>query len=63
VSLLRRFCALTKGAAVGFGGGLGGPKRAPRPLPLVRDPDGAKGFVGVDGGSPEGFGGRGAPDI
>ena len=63
VSLLGRFCALTKGGAVGFGGGLGGPKRAPRPLPCVIDPDGAKGLVGVVGGPSEGLGGRAGSDI
>jgi hypothetical protein len=63
VSLLWRFCALTKGGAVGLGGGLGGPKRTPRPLPLVMDPDGAKGFVGVVGRPPDGSGGRAGLDI
>ncbi len=64
VSLLSRFCALTKGGAVGFGGGLGGPKRVPsRPLPLDIAPDGAKGLMGVVGGSPKGLGGRAGPDI
>jgi hypothetical protein len=62
VSLLWRFRALTKGGAVGFGGGLGGPKSTPRPLPVM-DPDGAKGFVGVVGGPPEGLGGRAGLDI
>jgi hypothetical protein len=63
VSLLWRFCALTKGAAAGFGGGLGGPKRTPRPLPWVIDPDGAKGLVGVVGGPPVGLRGRAGSDI
>src|ERR1700704_6439396 len=63
VSLLWRFCALTKAGAVGFGGGLGGPKRTPRPLPWVIDPDGAKGLVGVVGGPPAGLGGRAGSDI
>ena len=64
MSLLSRFWALTKGGAAGFGGGLGGPKRVPpRPLPLVIAPDGAKGLMGVVGGSPAGFGGRAGPDI
>ena len=48
---------------MGFGGGLGGPKSTPRPLPLVIDPDGAKGFVGVEGGPPAGLGGRAGSDI
>src|SRR4030081_3474537 len=52
-----------KGGAVGFGGGLGGPKRAPRPLPCVIDPDGVKGLVGVVGGPSEGLGGRAGSDI
>ena len=63
VSLLWRFCGLTKGSAMGFGGGLGGPKRTPRPLPCVIDPDGAKGLVGVVGGPSEGLGGRSGSDI
>ena len=63
VSLLWRFCALTKEGAMGFGGGLGGPKRTPRPLPCVIDPDGAKGLVGVVGGPSEGLGGRAGSDI
>ena len=63
VSLLCRFWTLTKGGAVGFGGGLGGPKSTPRPLPLVIDPDGAKGLVGVEGGPPAGLGGRAGSDI
>jgi hypothetical protein len=62
VSLLRRFCALTKGAAVGLGGGLGGPKRTPRP-PGAIELDGAKGFVGVVDGPPLGSGGRAGSDI
>jgi len=48
---------------VGFGGGLGGPNSTPRPLPLVIDPDGAKGLVGVVGGPPAGLGGRAGSDI
>ena len=48
---------------MGFGGGLGGPKSTPRPLPLVIDPDGAKGLVGVVGGPPAGLGGRAGSDI
>ena len=48
---------------MGFGGGLGGPKSTPRPLPLVIDPDGAKGLVGVVGGPPSGLGGRAGSDI
>ena len=48
---------------MGFGGGLGGPKRAPRPLPCAIDPDGAKGLVGVVGGPSEGLGGRAGSDI
>ena len=63
VSLLWRFFALTKGGAIGFGGGLGGPKSVPRPLLCVIDPDGAKGLVGVVGGPSEGLGGRAASDI
>jgi hypothetical protein len=63
VSLLCRFWALTNGGAVGFGGGLGGPKRTPRPLPWAVDPDGAKGFVGVVGGPPAGLEGRAGADI
>jgi hypothetical protein len=51
VSLLRHFCALTKGAALGFIGGLGGLKRTPRP-PGAMELDGAKGFVGVVEGPP-----------
>ena len=63
VSLLCHFWTLTKGGAVGFGCGLGGPKSTPRPLPLVIDPDGAKGFVGVVEGPPAGLGGRAGSDI
>ena len=63
VSLLSRFCSLTKEGAMGFGGGLGGPKRTPRPLPCVIDPDGAKGLVGLVGGPSEGLGGRAGSDI
>ena len=48
---------------MGFGGGLGGPKSTPCPLPLVIDPDGAKGLVGVVGGPPAGLGGRAGSDI
>ena len=48
---------------MGFGGGLGGPNSTPRPLPLVIDPDGAKGLVGVVGGPPAGLGGRAESDI
>ena len=63
VSLRCRFWTLTKGGAVGFGGGLGGPKSTPLPLPLVIDPVGAKGLVGVVGGPPAGLGGRAGSDI
>ena len=63
VSLLWRFCALTKAGAVGFGGGLGGPQRTPRPLPWVIDPDSPKGLVGVEGGPLAGLGGRAGSDI
>src|SRR4030088_3108324 len=63
VSLLCRFWTLTKGGAVGFGGGLGGLNSTPCPLPLVIDPDGAKGVVGVVGGPPAGLGGRAGSDI
>ena len=48
---------------MGFGGGLGGPKRTRWPLPWVMDPDGVKGFIGVVGGPPAGLGGRAGSDI
>src|ERR1700710_1642698 len=63
VSLLWRFCALTKVGAVGFG-----PKL--KPLEGLRaaaaasiDPDGAKGLMGVVGGPSAGLGGRAGSDI
>jgi hypothetical protein len=62
MSLLRHFCALTKGAAAGFGGGLGCPKRIPRP-PGDMELNGAKGFVGVVEGPPLGSGERAGSDI
>jgi hypothetical protein len=62
LSLLRHFCALTKGAATGFGGGLGNPKSTPH-LPGVMELDGAKGFLGVVEGPPLGFGRRAESDI
>src|SRR3981081_181905 len=54
---------LTKGGALGLGGGLGGPKSTPRPLPLVSAREEVKGFVGVVGGPPAGLGGRAGSDI
>jgi hypothetical protein len=62
VSLLRRFWTLTKGAAAGFGGGLGGLKRTPWP-PGAIELDGAKGFMGVVEGPSLGSGGRAGSDI
>ena len=63
VSLLWRFCALTKVGAVGFG-----PKL--KPLEGLRaaaaasiDLDGAKGLMGVVGGPSAGLGGRAGSDI
>jgi len=55
VSLLWRFCALTNGAAVGFGGGLGGPKRTPLLCLWSSTAVGAKGLVGVVAGPPQGL--------
>jgi hypothetical protein len=67
VSLLVRFCVLTKEGAVGFGfdpnkGGLVRPS-CPVGFGAKSDPDGANGFVGVVGGPPEGSGGRAGSDI
>src|ERR1700710_2652602 len=59
VSLLWRFCALTKVGAVGFGPGLKPMKGLLVAAPSANiDPDGAKGLVGVVGGPPAGLGGR-----
>src|ERR1700709_997994 len=64
VSLLWRFCALTKAGAVGFGPGLKPLKGLLAAAPSASiDPDGAKGLVGVEGGPPAGLGGRAGSDI
>src|ERR1700710_2320505 len=66
VSLLWRFCALTKAGAMGFGcrcSRSSAAIRRPASKPVSIDPDGAKGLVGVEGGPPAGFGGRAGSDI
>ena len=64
VSLLWRFCALTKAGAVGFGPGLKPLKGLLAAAASANiDPDGAKGLVGVEGGPPAGLGGRAGSDI
>ena len=62
VSLLWRFCALTKVGAVGFGPKLK-PLRALLAAAASIAPDGAKGLMGVVGGPSSGLGGRAGSDI
>src|SRR3978361_972405 len=67
VSLLVRFCVLTKEGAVGFGfcpnkGGLVRPS-CPVGFGAKSDPDGENGVEGGGGGTPEGSGGRAGSDI
>ena len=66
MSLLVRFCVLTKEGAAGFGfvPNIGPLRRlSPSPFGAISDPDGANGFVGVVGGPPDGSGGRAGSDI